>query len=46
MKEILSLTIAFMPLISMGVIGTWAYFQTDGITITMDLYFKPVRNLK
>ncbi|MCK4723586.1 MAG: SipW-dependent-type signal peptide-containing protein, partial [Dehalococcoidia bacterium] len=27
MKKILGLTIAFMLLISMGSIGTWAYFQ-------------------
>ena len=27
MKKILALTIAFMRLIGMGGIGTWAYFQ-------------------
>jgi len=45
MKRILGLTIAFMLLISMGGIGTWAYFQ-DTETSTSNVFAAGTLDLK
>ncbi len=45
MKKILGLTIAFMLLISMGSIGTWAYFQ-DTETSTGNVFAAGTLDLK
>jgi len=45
MKKILGLTIAFMLLVSMGGIGTWAYFQ-DTKTSTANVFAAGTLDLK